>query len=502
MSHALMVLGTASNVGKSWLATGICALARRRGLSVAPFKAQNMSNNAAPARLGDGSGEWGEIGRAQAAQAEAAGLEAHVDMNPLLLKPASETGSQVVLMGRPLGHQEARQYWTERGRFWEVVTAAYARLAARHELVVLEGAGSPVELNLLEGDLVNGPMLEHAARVAREAGGRGTGLIVGDIDRGGVFASLIGTVALLPESTRPHIGGLVINRFRGDPRLFDTGPGLIEARCGVPVRGVIPWRPDIAIDPEDGQDDHLRGTGPLDLCVLRLPTVSNFEDLASLGHLPEVSVRFETEAARVGRPDLLVLPGAKNTIADLRWLQARGLDAVVQALARGGTPVLGLCGGYQLLGRTIEDPEGVGGSPGRERGLGLLPVDTVFRRHKTVRPAAGRTLAGWLLPEGLPVSGYEIHQGETVTGGGGFVALGEAEAHDDGACEGTVAGTYLHGLLDGAEVRGALIRALLERRGLPTEGVQAGGAAELRARAYEELADLLEEHLDLDGLMP
>ena len=501
MSHALMVLGTASNVGKSWLATGLCALARRRGLSVAPFKAQNMSNNAAPARLGDADGDeggWGEIGRAQAAQAEAAGLEPHVDMNPLLLKPESETGSQVVLLGRPLGRQEARQYWSERGRFWETVTEAYARLAARHELVVLEGAGSPVELNLLEGDLVNGRMLEHAAEVSARSGSLGSGLLVGDIDRGGVFASLIGTVDLLPASTRPHLRGLVVNRFRGDPALFDTGPALIEARCGVPVRGVIPWRPDIAVDPEDGQDDHLRGTGPLDLCVLRLPTVSNFEDLASLGHLPMVSVRFETEAARVGRPDLLVLPGAKNTISDLRWLRARGLDRVVVALAESGTPVLGLCGGYQLLGRTIEDPEGVGGSEGRERGLGLLPVDTVFRRHKTVRPATGHTAGGWLLPEGLPVAGYEIHQGESIAGGGALVDLG----HPDGASEGTVAGTYLHGLLDGAEVRGALVHALLERRGLPAGGLELRGAREVRAVAYEQLADLLEEHLDLDGLLP
>ena len=496
MAHAIMVLGTASNVGKSWLATGLCALARRRGLAVAPFKAQNMSNNAAPARRADGS--WGEIGRAQAAQAEAAGLEPHVDMNPILLKPSGERRSQVVLLGLAQRNHAADRYWAERDRYWELVTGAYGRLATGRDLVVLEGAGSPVELNLLARDLVNGRMAEHAVAAARAVGQDGSCLLVGDIDRGGIFASLSGTVRLMPDSLRAITRGIVVNRFRGDPALFADGPRLIEAHSGVPVRGVIPWRPDIAVDPEDGQDEVAGGSGPLDVCVLRLPTVANFEDLASLARLAPVRVRFETEPGAIGSPDLLVLPGAKNTLADLRWMRARGLDRVVVAAAGRGVPVIGLCGGYQLLGQTIADPEGLGGSPGVERALGLLPVQTELLADKQVRPASGRTAGGWLLPEGLPVGGYEIHQGRSQTASPPLVTLDAA----DGAVEGLVAGTYLHGLLDGPEVRRALIGALLERRGLPPwEGGLAGATAQ-RAAGYAQLADLLEAHLDLRGLLP
>ncbi|MCB9763655.1 MAG: cobyric acid synthase [Alphaproteobacteria bacterium] len=497
MPAAIMVLGTASNVGKSWLTTALCALARRRGLRVAPFKAQNMSNNAAPARCPDGT--WGEIGRAQATQAEAAGLDPRVEMNPILLKPSAEQQSQVVLLGRPLGHMEARRYWGDRGRFREAVEGAYATLAQGRDLMVLEGAGSPVELNLMTNDLVNLSMARHAAAHARASGQPGGCLLVGDIDRGGVFAALLGTLDLMAPADRALVKGLVVNRFRGDPHLFSEGPRILEARGGVPVRGVIPWRPDVYVAPEDGQDIHGMGSGVLDLCVVRLPTVSNFTDVDALATLPPVRLRYVDRAEQVGNPDLLILPGAKNTLADLRWMRARGLDRVVVAAASRGVPVLGLCGGYQLLGARIHDPEGAGGTPGVEPGLGLLPVETRFSLTKRVQPSLGTTCGGWLLPAGLPVEGYEIHQGETVAGAAPLVELADGP---DGAAQGLVAGTYLHGLLDTAPARAALIAALLARRGLPAFDGPVVSAAASRARGYEALADLMEEHVDLDGLLP
>lgn len=483
MTPAVMVLGTASNVGKSWLATGLCALARRRGIRVAPFKAQNMSNNAAPAI--DRAGGWGEIGRAQATQAEAAGVTPHVDMNPVLIKPVGRSSSQMVLHGHPLSSDQAARYWAERHLYWDAVTDAYARLSETADLVVLEGAGSPVELNLMARDLVNLRMAHHAnARV----------LLVSDIDRGGVFANLKGTVDLMSPADRALLAGTVVNRFRGDPRRFATGPALLEQATGVRCRGVLPYRPDIAVDPEDGLDDHAVGAGPLDVCVVRLPTVSNFEDLHALGHLDPVRVRFEVHADRVGWPDLLVLPGAKNTLADLAWLRARGLDRVVRACAARGVPVLGLCGGYQLLGESLVDDDGHGGHAGTAPGLGLLPIHTRFQATKRVRPAQTQTAGGWLLPAGLSVTGYEIHQGFSTVSGTPLLQGPE------GCVQGSVAGTYVHGLLDSAQVRTALVRALLERRGL--EGAAPlVDAATVRHRAYDQLADVLDEYLDLDDLL-
>lgn len=482
MTPAIMVLGTASNVGKSWLATGLCALARRRGVRVVPFKAQNLSNNAAPAL--DRAGGWGEIGRAQATQAQAAGVPAHVDMNPLLLKPMGRGGSQTILHGHPLPADQAARYWGERHRYWDAVTDAYDRLARTADLVVLEGAGSPVELNLMARDLVNLRMAHHAnARV----------LLVGDIDRGGVFATLKGTVDLMSPADRALLAGTVVNRFRGDPRRFSSGPDLLEQVTGVPCRGVLPWRPDIAIDPEDGQDTHDVGAGPLDVCVLRLPTVSNFEDLHALGRLAQVRVRFEVAADAVGWPDLLVLPGAKNTLSDLAWLRSQGLDRVVAACAAQGVPVLGLCGGYQLLGETLVDADGHGGHAGAVPGLGLLPIHTEFRAAKRVDPIQTQTAGAWLLPAGLPVSGYEIHQGFSTVSGQALLQGPE------GCVRGSVAGTYVHGLLDTAPVRAALVHALLSRRGLASEAPTASAEA-VRARAFDQLADVLETYLDVDGL--
>ncbi len=486
MTPAIMVQGTGSGVGKSWLATALCRLYTRRGLRVAPFKAQNMSNNAAPAEgvVGGPSGEiaWGEIGRAQAVQAEACRRAPHVDMNPILLKPTSERGAQVVVGGVPVGHLSAKDYRARRAEWWEAVTAAYGRLSATADLVLIEGAGSPAEINLRAGDLVNMAMAHHAdARV----------LLVGDIDRGGVFASLYGTVQLLDDRDRARIAGLVVNRFRGDPAILAPGLEPLARMTGVPVRGVVPMRADLPVDEEDSQDlAGVTSSGAVDVCVLRLPTVSNFTDLGTLAHTAGVGVRWAATPEEVGNPDLLVIPGSKHTTGDLGWLRARGLDRSVVAAAARAIPVLGLCGGYQMLGSVIVE-DGV-----EHVALGLLPVVTRMALGKTVRPARGVTGAGWILPGGLPVEGYEIHHGVTTVGSAVSLVLG---ALPDGAIVGTVAGTYLHGFFDRVEVRDALVAALRARKGLP---VTPPDVSRSRDAVYDALADHVERHLDLDGLLP
>lgn len=492
MSDVLIVFGTASNVGKSWLCTGLCAAARARGIAVAPFKARNLSNNAAPARTPDGA--WGEVGRAQAAQAEAAGLAPTTDMNPILLKAGGATGTQLIVHGRP----EPLASLTP-ARAHAVATAALDQLLDAHELVVVEGAGSPVELNLQDRDLANVPIARHAIRAAAGRGGRARILVVADISEGGVFASVLGTLALLPEDLRRAVAGVVINRFQGEPRYFAPGPALLAERAGVPVLGVVPDRPDIHVDAEDLVDAPDRaGAGPLDVCVLRLPTVASFDDLAALARVDGLSVRFVDEAEAVGWPDLLVLPGARDPLAERVWLAERGLDTVVVALARAGVPILGICGGYQLLGERLDDADGAAGSRGERAGLGLLPVETRFRAEKTVQPARGETTGHWLLPEGLAVSGYEIHHGQSH---GTAPPLLTLDGRPEGAVQGSVAGSYLHGLLDEAPVREALVGALSQRRGLPAVGASPGGAAAARSAGHDALIALLENHLDLDALL-
>ncbi|MFZ5481904.1 MAG: cobyric acid synthase [Myxococcota bacterium] len=459
MPRALMVQGTASGVGKSWLCAALCRLYARRGVAVAPFKAWNMSNNAAPAEGPDG---WGEIGRAQAVQARAAGLAPHVDMNPLLLKPTRD-GVDVVVGGRSVGVLSAAEYRARRDELWAVATAAYARLDA--ELVVVEGAGSPAEINLRE-DMANMAMARHAdARV----------LLVGDIERGGVFAALYGTWALLGEPDRARVAGFVVNRFRGDAAVLRPGLDALTARTGVPVRGVVPLRADVHLDEEDAAS-LATSAGTLDVCVLRLPTLANATDLGALARERGVGVRWEDHPERVGNPDLLVIPGSRDTVADLGWMRARGLDRVVRALA-GRVPVLGLCGGWQMLGARVGDVDGIG----------LLAGETTYADEKLVRPTRAATTGRWLLPAGLPVDGYEIHLGRTPSA--------SPLVGDDGEVAGLVAGTYVHGLLDGEPVRRALIDALRARRGLDPLAPEPDATAH-----FDVMADVVEEALDLTGL--
>lgn len=487
-ARALMVQGTGSGVGKSWLCTGICALLRRQGYDVAPFKAQNMSNNAAPAWMD--SGDQGEIGRAQAVQAEACGLPAHVDMAPILIKPHSATGAQVIVLGKSVGTTEAKTYWKDTETLRETAFAAYDRLASKHDIIVIEGAGSPAEFNLRGRDYVNMPTAAHA---------NASVLLAGDIDKGGVFASFLGTWHLCTPDERARIAGWVINRFRGDERLLAPAPTDFGTMTGIPVRGVIPMRRDIVIDREDDPKDLARKPGLLDIAVVRFATVSNFTDLELLGATPDVGLRWVNTPEELGNPDLLVLPGSKDTLGDLGRLRSSGLDHAIRCAAARHIPILGLCGGYQILGRSLSDASGVAGTHGTVAGLNLLPVETSFGQNKQTRDVSGVTQSGWLIPAGLPVEGYEIHQGRTHASDHPLVAFSDGP---DGAIQGLVAGSYAHGLLDTGAVRQGLVNALLVRKGFaPQSGPVLEDGPAFRARNYALLADLLQSRLDLAGLV-
>ena len=446
---ALLVGGTASGVGKSFVVTGLCRLLARKGLRPAPFKAQNMSNNSAV--TADGA----EIGRAQYAQAQAAGVEPEAAMNPVLLKPTGERTSQVVVMGRAVGTTDAVGWGSQAPDLFPVVLDALASLRGRFDMVVAEGAGGATEINLFDRDIVN---LRLAAAAELPV------IVVGDIERGGVFAALYGTVALLPDNLRPWVRGFVVNRFRGDPALLAPGIAELERRTGVPVLGVLPWSDVAPVDEEDSLDLGAGfGYGPLDVAVIRFPRIANVTDLDPLRAEPDVSVRFVCSAAALGRPDLIVLPGSKSTVDDLGWLRATGLaDAVVASEAS----VLGICAGWQMLGRRIVDH--VESGRGEVDGLGLLDAETVFEADKVVRRTG---------------MGYELHHGRVT---------GEQQ-------RGRVRGTSVHGLLEEDGFRRGFLAEVAAERGRPfTAGTRPFAA--LRQARFDAAADLLEAHLDLSKL--
>ena len=494
----LMVQGTASSVGKSVVTAGLCRILRRRGFRVAPFKAQNMSLNAAVTRDG------GEIGRSTAVQAAACLIEPTVDMNPILLKPEADTRSQVIVAGRVWGSASARDYFAGRHDLWPYVSEALDRLRAAYDVVVAEGAGSPAEMNLRERDLVN-------MRVARYAGA--SVLLVGDIDRGGVFAQLCGTLDLLPAEERALVKGLIVNRFRGDVSLFADGVRFLEERTGRPVLGVVPWVHDLGLAEEDGAvlDDGRRprqGQGALRVVVIHLPRIANFDDFGPLERTAGVEVEYADRPERLIGADLVVLPGSKSTVADLGWLRERGLaDAIAAAPARG-TPVIGVCGGYQMLGRRLSDPGRVESEVAEAEGLGLLPHETVFAHEKRVARVRARLtahtgpLAG---AAGREIDAYEIHAGRSDVPAGDapvrIVRRGDEAVDDpDGglSADGLVLGTYLHGLFDDEAVRASLVAWLAERRG--------GAVVPALSRPtpqdpYDRWADVLESSLDVPRLL-
>lgn len=448
-ANCIMVQGTMSGAGKSLLCAALCRIFAQDGYRAAPFKSQNMALNSHVTR--DGL----EMGRAQAVQAQAAGAEPDVRMNPVLLKPSSDTGSQVIVLGEVRGHMSAAEYFRYKRQLFPEVLAAYDSLAAEHDVVVIEGAGSPAEINLRADDIVN---MGLALRVGAPV------LLAGDIDRGGVFAQLYGTVALLQPEERERIAGLVINKFRGDLEILRPGLSLLEEKTGKRVLGVVPYL-KVDVDDEDslaprlGREDVHK---PLDAAVIRLPRISNFTDFAPLEEHPQIGVRYVDDPRKLGSPDLVVLPGTKSTGGDLLWLRQNGLEAAILKLAAAGTPVLGVCGGYQMLGEAVHDRSGVEhGAGGSIRGMGLLPVETTFLPEKTRTRVRGETASGPLAGAGL--EGYEIHMGSTQVRGEPFCRL--EDGREDGCVRGSVWGTYLHGLFDSGELTQKLAELLCRQIG-------------------------------------
>jgi adenosylcobyric acid synthase len=491
-AKVVMVMGTASDVGKSVVATALCRILTQDGYQVAPFKAQNMSLNSFA--VPDG----GEIGRAQVVQAEAARVTPTVDMNPVLLKPVADHRSQVVVMGAPMVMKSAAEYYDMKSTLWPIVTGALDRLRDEYDVVVVEGAGSPAEINLKEQEIVNMRVAKYADAAV---------LLVGDIERGGVFASLVGTMALLDEEEVALVKGFLINKFRGDPGLLTSGLEMLEERTGVPVLGVLPYFRDIQIPQEDslGIDVGMEsaGTPVLDIAVMRLPHMSNFDDFDPLRVEPDVSVRYVADAASLGNPDLMVIPGSKTTVEDLAWMRERGLDTAIVARRGQGTPVIGICGGYQMLGERILDPEGVESAQVEVKGLGLLPVTTMFGGTKATQQVEGTVNVNTgLLTHcaGVRIKGYEIHMG--TTDGKGLFALdkrsGASVDEIDGATdtEGKTLGTYMHGLFHNRELRRCVLEQLASWKGvmLPP-GVEIDLDAE-----YDKLAGVVRENVDVAEL--
>jgi adenosylcobyric acid synthase len=488
----LMIQGTASGVGKTVLTAALCRLLSRAGFRVAPFKSQNMALNAAV--TADGL----ELGRAQAAQAEAAGIEATVDMNPILLKPEADDRSQVVVSGVARGSYAFAEYRTLRDELLPIVEASLARLRQAHDVVIIEGAGSPAEINLNDGEIVN-------MRIARLA--EAPVVLAGDIDRGGVFAAFVGTLALLDPPDRERIRAFVINKFRGNRDLLTRGLDQLSELTGRPVLGVVPHIDDVPVAAEDSLDldgRHGSADADVDVAVIRLPRIANFDDFEPLAREPRVRVRFVRTPAELAGADLIVLPGSKNTVGDLAWLRATGLAEAIVAAAAAGRPVVGVCGGYQMLGHTLRDPLGVESAAREVSGLGLLPVSTTFEPTKTTvrvsaRVAAERgVLAG---ARGVELSAYEIHVGRTerTAGDPAFTVArrnGVATEHADGAVDarGTVLGTYLHGLFASDGLRRALLTELAGLKGLAADSRWGRPPSGNR---FDRLADVVAGAIDL-----
>lgn len=489
-AKVIMVQGTMSNAGKSFLVAGLCRVFMQDGYRTAPFKSQNMALNSYITK--DGL----EIGRAQAMQAEAAGIEPTVEMNPILLKPTSNVGSQVIVNGEVLGNMKAMDYYANKKQLIPEIEKAFRKLSDEYDVIVIEGAGSPAEINLKDNDIVNMGM----ARIAEAPV-----LLCGDIDRGGVFASLYGTVKLLEEEEQSRIKGLIINKFRGDVDILRPGLEMIEEKTGIPVVGVVPMTP-LDIDDEDSLSDRLTHSGKkggIDLAVIRLPHISNFTDFNVFERMEGVSLRYAGTAEELGTPDLIFLPGTKNTMDDLTWLRESGMEAVILRCAGQKIPVVGICGGYQMLGELLEDPDGVehGGSM---RGMGLLPARTVFSKAKMRTQIRGRITGTENCGEDFrefaekDVQGYEIHMGRTEKTGDCREMIYLEDGRLDGLSnrEGTVFGTYLHGIFDYGDLAAMTVGRLMLRKGMDPENWHFD-PEEHKRQEYDKLADLVRSSLDM-----
>lgn len=476
MAMNIMIQGTMSNAGKSLLAAGLCRVLKQDGYRVAPFKSQNMALNSFITRDG------GEMGRAQVVQAEAAGIEPDTRMNPILLKPTTDVGSQVIVNGQVRGNMQAMEYFRRKRDYIPAVLEAYNSLAAEYDVIVIEGAGSPAEINLKQDDIVNMGLAKLVDAPV---------LLVGDIDRGGVFAQLYGTVALLEEDERRRIKGVVVNKFRGDRAILEPGLKTLEQLCGIPVAGVIPYA-HVDIDDEDSlteRFDRSKDRKLLDIAVIRVPRISNFTDFSPFEHYENVSLRYVDQVGDLHQPDMILLPGTKSTIADLRWLRQSGLEAAILKAADAGMLIFGVCGGYQMLGRHISDPEQVEAAGVTEiDGMGLLPLETVFQGEKVQTQTNGvfSGVAG-LLSElnGKRYAGYEIHMGRSEEARGALFSMGN------------VYGSYVHGIFDEQEVADTILKALCTKKGVSFESLGTFDARAYKERQYDLLADAVRAGLDM-----
>ncbi|WP_148409145.1 cobyric acid synthase [Murimonas intestini] len=494
MAKVIMVQGTMSNAGKSLLAAGLCRIFKQDGYSVAPFKSQNMALNSFITEEGL------EMGRAQVMQAEAAGIKPSVYMNPILLKPTNDTGSQVIVNGEVLGNMSAREYFAYKRRLFPDVMRAFESLAEQYDIIVIEGAGSPAEINLKADDIVNMGMAKRAHAPV---------LLVGDIDRGGVFAQLYGTVELLDEDERAMIKGLIINKFRGDKTILDPGVSMLEEKTGIPVVGVAPYL-NIEVEDEDSLTDRFSRNsevGLIDIAVIRIPRISNFTDFNPFESISGVSLRYVHSVNELGNPDMIILPGTKNTMEDLLWMRQNGLEAAVLKAAAAGKVIFGVCGGYQMLGETLSDPHGVEAG-GQIKGMGLLPMDTIFAEEKTRTRVKGKFAPLQGILEGLSgtwLEGYEIHMGESVrredagqmTEIANYAAQSDSTLKADGAYRNNVYGTYVHGVFDKEEVAVRIVEGLARAKGISMEDINAVDYQAFKESQYDILAAALREHLDM-----
>ena len=533
MAKVIMVQGTMSNAGKSFLVAGLCRIFKQDGYRVAPFKSQNMALNSFITEEGL------EMGRAQVMQAEAAGIRPLVCMNPILLKPTNHTGSQVIVNGEVLGNMSARDYFAFKKKLIPDIKKAFRKLEEYADIIVIEGAGSPAEINLKENDIVNMGLAEMVDAPV---------LLVGDIDRGGVFAQLLGTLMLLTEEEKERVKGLIINKFRGDKSILDPGIIMLEEKGGVPVAGVVPYMP-LSLEDEDSLTERFapKKEGLIDIAVIHYPRISNFTDFNVFEQMPEVSVRFVTSISELRHPDLIFLPGSKNTEGDLKWMRQNGLEAAVKKASDNGIPVFGICGGYQMLGERIEDPDNVeeGGSI---RGMELLPVTTLLRTEKRRSQTKGviGPLPGIFKDlSGCAFEGYEIHMGETLWANGAEGAAEEATKRGieeiiegvmeraEGVTERTteeglqlsemekqkrpgavigveerttqkeskaVYGSYIHGLFDQGEIAGRIVNALARKKGISLSTGEMEDYRTFKEKEYDKLADTLRMYLNMEEI--
>ena len=498
MAKRIMIQGTMSNAGKSLICAGLCRIFHQDGYKAAPFKSQNMALNSFI--TDDGL----EMGRAQVVQAEAAKIRPRVEMNPILLKPTNDTGSQVIVNGKVWQDMSARDYFACKRRLVPQILEAYGKLEKEYDLIVIEGAGSPAEINLKENDIVNmglAKMLDAPV------------LLVGDIDRGGVFAQLLGTLMLLEQEERERVKGLIINKFRGDKTILDPGIQMLEERCQVPVLGVTPYL-NVDIEDEDSLTERFRKTGSggkIDIAVIRTPRISNFTDFLALEHLEEVTLRYVEHPGQLKRPDMILLPGTKNTIQDLLWMRQNGLEAkILQHAGRGGL-VFGICGGYQMLGKEISDPGGAE-QKGTVPGMGLLPVRTVFRQEKRRTRVQGHFLdmAGMLEDmSGTGIEGYEIHMGESYLVEEepvhALVEFSEEfgkgrELRVDGAQWRNVYGCYVHGIFDAPGAAKGFLAAILKKKGYDPGKIRVKDWKAHKEEQYDRLADIIRSSLDMEAV--